>query len=148
MAMKETEGSLRAYFLLAGVISILLSIRDLGAATEIPFSALPTDWMMAIYVPLITRLGLGAAYLVAGIFLKTALPTGAGWIKHILVLGMVLMTANAVLIAVVLGSDEGSSGLIGAIIGVAITVYLYKSVTRLSAEAVTRAATPPAARVV
>ncbi len=148
MAMKETEGSLRAYFLLAGAVSVLLSLRDLGQAREIPFASLPNDWMMAIYVPLIVRLGLGAAYIVAGIFLKMALPTGAGWVKHILVLGMVLMTSNAVLIAAILGPDVGRSGLIGAIIGVAITIYLFKSVTRLSAEAMARVAAPPPARVV
>lgn len=148
MAMKETEGSLRAYFLLAGAVSVLLGLRDLAQVTKIPIASLPTDWMMAIYVPLIVRLGLGAAYFVAGIFLKVALPTGAGWIKHILVLGIVMMTSNAVLIAAILGPDVGRAGLIGAIIGVAITVYLYKSVTRLSAEAVARVAAPPAARVV
>ncbi len=148
MAMKETEGSLRAYFLIAGAISVLMSLRDLGAMSDIPISSLPTDWMMAIYVPLIVRIGLGAAYIGSGIFLKPALTTGAGWIKHILVLGMVLMTSNAVLIAAILGPDVGRAGLIGAIIGVAFTIYLYKSVTRLSAEAVARVAAPPAARVV
>jgi hypothetical protein len=150
MAMKETEGSLRAYFFIAGAISIVFSLRELGAASKIPISALPTDWMLAIYVPLITRLGLGVAYLAAGALLPTALPTGAGWIKHILVLALVLMASNAALIAVVLGADVGRQGLIGAIIGLAITVYLYKSVTRLSAEAMARAAAPapPSARVV
>ncbi len=148
MAMKETEGSLRAYFLIAGAISVLMSLRDLGAMSDIPIASLPTDWMMAIYVPLIVRIGLGAAYIVAGIFLKTALTTGAGWIKHILVLGMVLMTSNAVLIGAIIGPDVGRTGLISAIIGVAITIYLYRSVTRLSAEVVARVAAPPAARVV
>jgi hypothetical protein len=147
MAMKETEGSLRAYFLLAGVISILLSLRDLGAASDIPIAALPTDWMIALYVPIITRIGLGVAYIAAGSFLKAALPMGAGWIKHILVLGVVLMTANAMLIGAVLGSDSGSEGLIGALIGIGITIYLYRSVTRLSAEAIARTAAPPSARV-
>jgi len=148
MAMKETEGSLRAYFLLAGAISVLMSARDLAQVIEIPIASLPTAWMMAIYVPLIVRLGLGAAYLVSGIFLKAALPSGAGWIKHILVLGLMLMTSNAVLIVAILGTDVGRAGLIAAIIGIAITVYLFKSVTRLSAEAARRVAAPPAARVV
>jgi uncharacterized membrane protein YccC len=58
------------------------------------------------------------------------------------------MTSNAVLIFAVLGSEVGRAGLIGAIIGVAITIYLYRSVTRLSAEAMARVAAPPAARVV
>ena len=148
MAMKETEGSLRAYFLLAGVISILLSLRDLGQVIELPIATLPTDWMVALYAPLITRLGLGVAYLVAGIFLKAALPSGAGWIKHILVLGLVLMSSNAVLIVAIFGTGFGLAGLIVAIIGVAIAAYLYRSVTRLSAVAVARAAAPPPARVV
>lgn len=148
MAMKETEGSLRAYLLLAGAISIVLSLRDLGAYSDVPMASLPTDWMLAIYVPEIVRLGLGAAYLIAGIFLKAALPTGAGWIKHILILGLVLMTSNAVLIFAILGTAVGRAGLVGAILGVAITLYLYKNLTRLSAEAVARVAAPPAARVV
>jgi len=150
MAMKETEGSLRAYFLLAGAIALLLGIRDLGEVTKLSIGALPTDWMIAIYVPLIVRLGLGAAYIVAGIFLKPALLTGAGWIKHILVLALMLMATNGVLVVAVLGVDLGKQGLVTAIIGVAVTFYLYASVTRLAAEAQARAAAlaPPTARVV
>jgi len=150
MAVKETEGSLRAYFLFAGVVSVLLGISDLSKVTEIPIAALPTDWMIALYVPLIVRLGLGAAYLVAGIFLKPALLTGAGWIKHILILAIVLMAGNGVLIVAVLGTDIGMQGLVTAIVGVAITFYLFASVTRLSAEAQARATAPvpPSARVV
>lgn len=140
--MKETEGSLRAYFLIAGVISLLLGIRDLSDVTKVPIGSLPTDWLIAIYVPLIVRLGLGAAYIVAGIFLKPALVTGAGWIKHILVLALMLMAANGVLIVAILGTDLGMQGLVTAIIGVAITFYLYASVTRLAAEAQSRATAP------
>jgi len=150
MAMKETEGSLRAYFLIAGVVSVVLGIRDLSEATKIPIAALPTTWLIAIYVPLIVRLGLGIAYVIAGIFLKPALVTGAGWIKHILVLALVLMAGNGILIVAVLGVDLGMQGLVTAIIGVAITFYLFASVTRLAVEAQARAAAPapPAARVV
>lgn len=143
MAMKETEGSLRAYFLLAGAIALVFSIRDLPEVTRIPIGSLPTDWMIAIYVPLIVRFGLGAAFLVAGIFLKPALLAGAGWIKHILVLALVLMASNGILIVAVLGTDMGLPGLITAIIGVAISFYLYASVTRLSIEAQARAAAGP-----
>jgi len=149
MAMKETQGSLRAYFLIAGAIGLLFGLREIAEVSKLSIAALPTDWMIAIYVPLIVRLGLGAAFIVAGIFLKPALLTGAGWIKHILSLALVLMIANGVLIAAVLGADVGRQGLVTAIIGVAITFYLYKSVTRLSAEAQARAAAPapPSARV-
>ena len=149
MAMKETEGSLRAYFLIAGAISLLFGLREIAEVSKLSIAALPTDWMIAIYVPLIVRLGLGAAFIVAGIFLPRALLTGAGWIKHILSLALVLMIANGVLIAAVLGADVGRQGLVTAIIGVAITFYLFRSVTRLSAEAMARAAAPapPSARV-
>jgi len=149
MAMKETEGSLRAYFLIAGAIGLGLGLKELGEVSKLPIGALPTDWMIALYVPLIVSVGLGVAYIVAGILLKSALLTGAGWIKHILALALVLMTTNGILITAVLGPDVGRQGLVSAIIGVAITFYLFKSVTRLSAEAQARAAAPapPPARV-
>ena len=61
-----------------------------------------------------------------------------------------MLFIDGALITAAFGS-EASSGIIGALIGFVITVYLYRSVTRLAAEAAARAGIPPkppAAKVV
>ena len=144
MGMKETEGSLRAYFLIVGVISVLLGLRDLGQLKELRGLTLPLDWMLAIYVPLITRFALGIAFFVAGIVLKSALLTGAGWIKTMLVISGVMLFINGALVAGVIGTETGRGSIVGAVIGLVITIYLHRSVVRLAKEAADRAGIPPA----
>lgn len=143
MAMKETEGSLRAYFLLAGAVSALLALRDLGAVSGLDLSATTAGVKAALYVPIVTRLVLGVGFLIAGIKLKSALLAGIGWIQKLLIVSGAMLFINGALITAELGTDLGQSGIIGAVIGVAITVYLYRSVTRLSAEATAKAGIAP-----
>ena len=146
MAMKETEGSLRAYFLVAGVIAALSSISDLGDARKVAGIDLPLKWMLALWFPIIARLLLGAGFIAAGVKLKAALPTGARWIQQMLLGSIAVLVIDAVLIGSVLGSDLGRTGLIQSVIGLLIAAYLLASVRRLSAEAMAK--TAPPARVV
>ena len=150
MAMQETERSLRTYFIVIGVIAILLSLRDWSSIKGIS-GLLPLDWKIAIYVPIASRVVIGVGFLIAGAKLPEALLEGAGWIKKLLVFSAAMQFINGALVTAILEIDAAQAGIVGAIIGVLITVYLYRSVTRLSAEAIARAgipAPPPAAKVV
>jgi hypothetical protein len=150
MAMKETEGSLRAYFLLVGAVSLLLALRDVSHLKDLSGITLPLDWALAIYVPVITKLVLGPAFLVAGIRLKSALLKGAGWIKTMLVISGAMLFINGALVVAAFGTELRSDGvitnggLVGALIGLAITIYLHRSVVRLAKEAAVRDGIPPA----
>ncbi|HEY4178732.1 MAG TPA: hypothetical protein VGM90_17920 [Kofleriaceae bacterium] len=147
--MKETERSLRWYLLLAGVIAALTAMRDIDSLKSYG-GVLTTGQMAALYIPIVTRLLLGAAFVVAGVKLPSALLTGAGWIKTMLVIsGAALLLDGAIVTAVFGGA--GQSGIVGAAVGIAITAYLHHSVTRLAAEAAIKAslAAPlPQSRVV
>ncbi|CAN5763586.1 hypothetical protein BH11MYX2_BH11MYX2_33980 [soil metagenome] len=149
MAMKETEGSLRGYFLLAGAISVAMALRDVGAASEISGAFLTAGQKAALYIPIVTRLLLGVAFVIAGVKLKSALLTGANWIKTMLVISGAMLLVDGALVTAVLGTDVGRGGIIGAGIGLAITAYLHHSVKRLAddAAATARGASPlPPAR--
>lgn len=150
MAMKETERSLRTYFLVIGALAILLSVRDWSSIRGIS-GLLPFDWKIAVYVPIVSRVVIGVGFLIAGVKLPQALLAGAGWIKKLLVFSALMQFVNGALVTAILEIDAAQAGIVGAVIGVLITVYLYRSVTRLSAEALARAgipAPPPAAKVV
>jgi hypothetical protein len=153
MAMKETERSLRVYFFLAGAIAVLLSLRDWSSVQRIASMgfSLPLDWKVAVYVPIVSRVVIGVGFLIAGVKLPSALLTGVGWIKKLLVASAAMMLVNGALATAILELDAAQAGIGGAAFGILITVYLYRSVTRLSAEAIERAgipAPPPAAKVV
>ena len=147
MALKETERSLRWYFLLAGTVSALLSLRDISTVSKLTgvLGALPASWQLAIWFPIVARLVIGVGYIAAGVKLKAALPLGATWIKQLLLASIVVLVIDAVLIGAVLGMDIGQTGVIQSIIGLLVTVYLLASVRRLADEALAKQ--PPTARV-
>jgi hypothetical protein len=143
MAMRETERSLRIYFLLAGVIGTFRALSDLGNARKLP--PLPTTWMLALWVPIIAHLVLGPAFVIAGVKLKTALRTDTTSLRRMLVAAGAVLVIELVVEVLVWGraSEAYAKGqLIGAVtlsgIGIAIAAYLYANVVRLSREAKTR----------
>jgi hypothetical protein len=146
MAMKETEGSLRAYFLIAGGLSTLSAVGDIKTATEVGTSFLPMSWRIAIWFPILASLALGLGFVAAGVKLKSALPTGATWIKQLLLGALLVLGADVILVGSILGTDIGQSRIITSVIGLLITVYLLASVRRLANEAMAKQ--PPIARVV
>jgi len=100
--------------------------------------------MFALWVPILSRAAICVGFLLAGIKLKAALPTGATWIKNLLLASIALLVLDSMLIVGVLGQELGRGALIGQLIGLGITAYLLASVRRLSAEAMARAALPTA----
>jgi len=139
MGMRETEGSLRAYFLVVGVLGSIAALAGLRDA-----STLHMSMMFALWVPILSRAAICVGFLLAGIKLKAALPTGATWIKNLLLASIALLVLDSMLIVGVLGQELGRGALIGQLIGLGITAYLLASVRRLSAEAMARAALPTA----
>jgi hypothetical protein len=150
MAMKETEGSLRGYFLLAGVVSVLMALRDNSNLAAVNLSALTGGQKAALYIPIVTRLVLGCGFLFAGIKFKSALLAGGTWIQKMLIVSGALLFINGALLTAEFGIEPARSGIIGALVGLAITIYLYRSVGRLAAEAAAKAGIappPPQAKV-
>ena len=84
MAMRETERSLRGFFIIAGGIGIWAGVRDLREALALP--SIPLHWAIAIWIPVLLNLVIAPAILYAGLKLKTVLLTGARWVQHVLVL--------------------------------------------------------------
>jgi hypothetical protein len=144
MGMRETEGSLRGYFLLAGLIALVLGLRDLSTATKLGgvLDELPISWKLAIWFPIIGRMMIGAGYLAAAVKLKSALQTGGAWIQNLLLGALVVLVIDAALVGAVLGTDIGRQDMISSIVGIAITAYLLTNIRRLAAEAMAKH--PPA----
>ncbi len=148
--MKETERSLRAYFGFAGAVALLMSLRDWSSVGGL-VAALPFKYLVAVYVPIISRAIVGVGFLIACVRLPQALLTGAGWIKKLLVFSGAMMFVNGALTTAILELDAAQSGIVGAAIGLIITIYLHRSVTRLAAAAAAQAGIappPPEAKVV
>lgn len=140
--MKETEGSLRAYFILAGAVAVLMALRDVDDVGKLA-GVLSAKQKLGFYVPIIAKFLLGPAYIAAGIRLKAALLTGAQWIKTLLVISGAMLFIDGAIVVTVFHADLAHSGITGAVVGLLITIYLHRSVTRLAAEAATRAGIPP-----
>ena len=146
MAMRETVRSIRAYFFLAGAISLLVGLRDASQVSKLGDGFLPSSWMAVLWYSVIARLVLGTGYLVAAVRLKAELPRGAIWIRRMLLAWIAALVLDAVLIAGVIGMEIGRSEVVGSVIGLVITAYLLANLKRLSDEAM--ASQPPPARVV
>ncbi len=126
MAMKETVGSLRAYFVLAGTVSVALHVFSLNVlAQEESLDSI------GVFISVI-GLGLGVALLYLAIRLKHLLVASPQQIKGVLITGAVIIAVS--LLLQLLGDIQPAS-FVRAIIGWLITWYLYVNTTRLSKEA-------------
>ncbi len=151
MAMKETERSLRWYFLIFGVLGVLTAPVQLSKLGKLHLGQLGFAVQLAHVLPVITAIASGIAYTIAGATLRESLLRGGEWIKKMLIVCGAMMFINGALITAALGPGRGRPGITGALIGFAITIYLLRSVRRLSAEAKAKAGIappPPTARVV
>jgi hypothetical protein len=121
MAMKETVRSLKAYFILSGLISGALNVS----------AFLRGEAALGRVIALV-GLGFAMAYLYAGFRLRQLLATAPGQVLKLLI-------AGAVFLALLFGLDllSGMTGgtLPSVIVGLLITWYLFVNVRRLAAEA-------------
>jgi hypothetical protein len=133
MAMKETAGSLRAYFLVIGVIRLVIALVALRTVTiSLASDAPPTSWDLSRSILLALHLVLGPAFLLAGGRIKQALPTGALWIKQIIVFAGAVSILELVLDGF---SSSGPGAGLWTWAGAPICYYLYANVDRLAADA-------------
>ena len=141
--MRETARSLRAYFIIAGALALLLGLRDLSTVTRLGsmLGSLPASWQLALWFPLLSQIALAACFLWAGISLPTALPRGAGWIKTLMLVTIIVQIIDMVLVASVLGTELGTTALIRSFIALLIAAYLLTNIRRLSDEAMAKNAT-------
>lgn len=139
--LKETPRSLRLYFIVVGTIATVWALASLGDATKLPAtSGIVT---LAIWVPVLGRLVMGPAFVVAGVTLARALESGAAGTKRLVKLAAALIVAEVVLFSVAVnsvGTAENSAELMGrelgrALIPLLILWYIYASLRRLAAEA-------------
>lgn len=142
MGMRETTNSIRAYFVFAGAVALILGLRDLAAVSKYGsvLGSLPLSWQLALWFPLLTRIALGASFLWAGVQLPAALPRGAGWIKTLLLVTMVVQLIDIILVSSVLGSDLGTPELVKSLFALLVAGYLLANLRRLADEAMAKAA--------
>lgn len=141
--MRETTRSLRAYFIIAGAIALLLGLRDLSTVTKLGsiLGSLPASWQLALWFPLLSQLALAACFIWAGVQLPAALTRGAGWIKTLMLVTIVVQIVDMALVASVLGTELGTTALIRSFIALLIAAYLLANIRRLADEAMAKNAT-------
>lgn len=147
MAMKETERSLRWFFLISGGLSAVLALRNLSALSTLP-RGVPLNLLAPAWYATLSHLVLGALFFVAGLRLKPALLTGARWIQHLVLIAGAALVVEAIWFIAVFGVqtdtpyEQGAmvGSLLGIVVRIAVVAYLHTSLRRLSAEARVRAA--------
>jgi len=140
MGMRETEGSLKAYFIVAGVLGALVTVNDLNGIGAVS-SLLPASWKLPIYAHDLVRIALSVGFIIAGARLKAELPRGARWIQQLLLLGLVMQLGTTIWLGALIGGQV--PGLyIPALVGMLITAYLLHNLRRLAAEAMARSIPP------
>ncbi|HMG52608.1 MAG TPA: hypothetical protein VK601_03980 [Kofleriaceae bacterium] len=140
--LKETERSLRAYFIVIGVLGTLVALSELGHASKASPIARSIVVTLATWFPPLAHLVLAPAFVVAGITLKRALERGAPRTKQLVKISAAVIAVECVLGVVVLnslGAMQSSSELAGrafgrALIPLLILWYVYASLRRLADE--------------
>ncbi len=119
--MKETTGSLRAYFLVIGAIVLVQYGQDAAAlALDVPF------WIAVVHLPV------GLAYIGLGLFTTRLLRTAPEAFYYVLAINAVSITVLTAITAVLF--KVVFPGMIGLALTWLITIYLVRSVRRLSTE--------------
>jgi hypothetical protein len=121
MAMRETAKSLRAYFIIAGILSLGSGNSALGAKEAAPFAAV-TGLFAVVF---------GLGFLVAGIRLPRIL---AGSTRFVRVLLFANVGYQLLLCALFLAAGAGAVALAFPALYVAICWYLLANVKRLAGE--------------
>jgi hypothetical protein len=141
MGMRETERSARIYFFVAGGLGVAYGLVSLVHLAGTSATALRHEPVAAIWYLDVASVVFSLLFVIAGIDLPRTLRTGATWIRRMLV------AAGASLVLWVpllyLSSDfrydpdgaktQAVGGIVGIAIPLAIVIYLYVNLRRLSA---------------
>ena len=139
--LKETERSLRAWFIFVGVIGFISGLATLGDASKAKLLGSTVVTFTLWFLPL-SRLVLGPAFLIAGITLKRALETGAPRTKQLVLVAAAATALEAILFVAAVSSlsaGQDSAELAGrafgrAVIPLLILWYIHASLRRLANE--------------
>jgi hypothetical protein len=126
MAMKETVGSLRAYFIVAGIISAIIN------ALVVVHSLEKGIMLTVAYAGL--GIALALAFLYVGVCLPTLLVESPGVINSVIFANMGFVVLNYVIICMFSDPQTVGSELVKHGIYFAICYYLLSNAKRLSKE--------------
>jgi uncharacterized membrane protein len=140
--LKETERSLRAYFIVVGVVGLISGLVSLGAAAKTALIERPIVVTLTLWFLPLVHLVLGSAFIVAGITLKRALRVGAARTKQLVLVAVAATMMECVLGVVALnslGARQDAAEIAGrafgrALIPLLIFWYIYASLGRLANE--------------
>jgi hypothetical protein len=143
MAMRETVGSLRAYFIIAGSLSALGAINSFNHVRDLG-ELLDGNLSFMLWINIAAALAFGIGFVLAGVQLKSALATRATWIETMLfaMIGMLaLQTASLLFLS---DFAPGTAVMLPLALRLAVDLYLLRSVRRLAAEVLAAQGLPPA----
>lgn len=139
--LKETERSLRAYFILVGILGTVAGLAFLGEATKDRYSGLPLLATVLVWLTALAPLIIGPSFVIAGINLKRALQTGARGTRRLVQLAAAVIFVEIVLIGAALGSagspnasEEAGRAFGRALIPLLLLWYIHSSLRRLARE--------------
>lgn len=119
--MKETVGSLRAYFIVIAILGLARNIGFVGVSQHLILLAIA-----------LIRIALSMAYLYIGISLEKLIVDSPGLIKNVIFASMAYQVINFLLVNFLGGFQTVLFIQLG--VGLLITLYLLSSVKRLSEE--------------
>jgi hypothetical protein len=140
--MRETPRSLRAYFIIVGLLGGLVYTAQLVAGVRLavsPAADLVAAWILVVLILVaLVKLAACVGFLYAGITLRRYLDKGdpRRILKIILFSGgaYVFTAVVGILAAKSLGGELGAGNLGGTVVGLLITWYLYVNTRRLARE--------------
>ena len=119
--LRESVGSLRAYFIVVGVVSVLYGFLAVAAASGGPIGLIEGLSLIAF----------GAVLIYAGTALPRLIDTGSTLVRNILYLWIAMAVLDA-LARVVMGSP--AEGIASLLLRTVIALYLLRNVNRLMVE--------------
>lgn len=122
--MRETVGSLKAYFIIVAVLGLIGNVGNVGIIASSQINPL-------FLIISLTGLAFSVAYLYIGIMLRKLLIESPKLVNNVILASMAYLIINFLLTLLV---GFQTSSVIQLAIGLLITWYLFSSVKRLSQE--------------
>ena len=122
--MRETVGSLKAYFIIVAVLGLIGNLGNVGIIASSQINPL-------FLIISLTGLAFSVAYLYIGIMLRKLLIESPKLVNNVILASMAYLIINFLLTLLV---GFQTSSVIQLAIGLLITWYLFSSVKRLSQE--------------
>jgi hypothetical protein len=138
MAKKASVGEVRVYLVLAGVAFGIESVR---AALDWLGYRFAIDLTLLLWSSFVLGLGFAGAFVVAGIWLRRERVRGAGWIRKLLGLHILLLALEALLTLVILDGPRPPEAVGSALVRMVISGYLLHQLSEL-AEAISEPELP------